>query len=306
MKIIITGGSGMVGTILTAQLTQNGHQVIILSRTPEKHQERMPAGAQVVAWDGKTANGWGQHAEGVDAIVNLAGVNIGARRWTKERKRAILESRLNAGRAVVQAIQQAKEKPKTVIQAGAVGYYGTSDDRLLSESAPAGKDYLAGVCAQWEASTAAVEEMGVRRVVFRSAVSLTVKENPLSAMLLQMRLFAGGPLGSGKQWFPWIHLEDMVSAMHYCIVNQDTSGTYNLVAPDLMTNATFEKTLARVMKRPAFMWAPGFALRLVLGEKAIVVLEGQRVDPSRLVQAGFKFAFPQAEAAIRDLLARGI
>jgi uncharacterized protein (TIGR01777 family) len=306
MKIIIPGGSGLIGTALTTLLARNSHQVIVLSRRPEIVQPRLPSGASAMLWDGMTTHGWGEQVEGADAVVNLAGENIGAQRWTPSRKHAILHSRVNAGKAVLQAILGAKAKPKMLLQASAVGYYGASDDRLLPETALAGDDFMAEICKPWENSTAAAEEAGVRRVVVRTGVVLSSRKGALPRLLLPMRLFIGGPLGSGRQPFPWIHLDDMAAALRFFIEHPETSGIYNLSAPGELTNASLARLLGRILHRPSFLPVPAFALRLLLGEMSAAVLEGQRVDPSRLIAAGFRFSHTQAEEALRDVLERGI
>lgn len=301
MRIIITGGSGLIGRALTADLTAEGYEVVVLSRSPEK-MKNLPTGATAHTWDGQSAAGWGHLADGAAAIVNLAGENLAAGRWTTERKRIIRDSRLNAGRAVVEAVEAATHKPEVVIQASAVGYYGPQNEQGITEENPAGQDFVAQVCAEWENSTAPVEAMGVRRVIIRTGLVLSTEGGALPRMLLPFKLFAGGPLGSGRQWLSWIHLADTVAAIRYLIEQPEASGPFNLTAPAPLTNATFGQTLGRVMHRPAIMPAPSFAIRLLFGEMATVVLDGQQALPYRLQQLGFTFQFPKAEAALQDLL----
>jgi hypothetical protein len=305
MRVIVTGGSGLIGTALTASLAADGHDVIVLSRSPER-LTGLPAGARAERWDGKSADGWGPLADGADAIVNLAGENIGGTslleilfaHWTPERKRRIRTSRLDAGRAVVQAVQLAGRRPKVLVQSSAVGYYGLGRESAQSEEAPPGQDFLARVCVEWEAATAPVESMGVRRVVLRSGVVLTRQGGILPLLLLPFRLFAGGRLGSGRQWFPWVHLDDQVAAMRFAIENDRARGTYNLSAPQPLRNREAAAIVARVLRRPAWLPVPAFALRLLLGEKHILVLDGQFAPPDRLQAAGFTFAKPRLEEAL--------
>jgi uncharacterized protein (TIGR01777 family) len=300
MKVIITGGTGLIGRALAQALRGEGCQVWVLSRSAKKAS---PApGVQVVQWDGETAEGWGQLVNEADALVNLAGENIGAGRWTKERKQRILSSRVSAGRAVTVAVQQASHRPKVLVQASAVGYYGVYDDRPLDEVSPAGSDYLAHTCMDWEATTQAVEQMGVRRVVVRTGVVLDKKEGALPRMLMPFRLMAGGPLGSGRQWLPWIHLRDEVDAMRFLIKDESARGAFNLTAPQPLTNAEFGKVIARVLRRPYWLPAPAFALRLLLGEMSTLVLDGQRPYPRRLQAMGYRFHFDEAEEALKDVL----
>jgi uncharacterized protein (TIGR01777 family) len=307
MRVVITGGTGMLGRALSGNLAADGHEVIVLSRLPER-VTGLPAGVRAGGWDGRTAEGWGHLADGADAIVNLAGANIAGEhffpsRWTEERKRVIRESRVNAGRAVVQAAEQASQKPGVVVQASGIGYYGFRGDELIAEDGQPGDDFGARLASQeWEPATAAVEGMGVRWVVMRTAPVLDADEGSLPRMLLPFRLFVGGPMGSGKQWLSWIHLHDYVRAVRFLIENEAAHGPFNLVAPEPLTNAEFGRTIGRVMGRPYYLPVPGFALKLAFGEVADVLLYGQRAIPQRLLDLGFEFRFPDAESALRDLL----
>lgn len=262
----------------------------------------MPAGVRCERWDGRTANGWGSLVDGADAIINLAGENIGAGRWTDKRKRAILDSRLNAGQAVVQAVEAAAHKPRVVIQASAVGYYGPHSDEEVTEDTPPGSDFLAQLTQDGEASTAGVEALGVRRVVIRTGVVLSKDGGALPRMMMPFRFFAGGRLGNGRQWFPWIHIADEVGAIRFLVENDAARGPFNLSAPVPLTNAAFTRLSGRRLKRPASMAVPAFALRLLFGEMATVLLDGQRAIPRRLLQLGFTFRFPEAGPALADLL----
>ena len=302
MRTIITGGSGLIGRALAAELAAAEHEVIVLSRTPGR-VGGLPAGVRAVGWDGRSAEGWQDLADGATAIVNLAGESIAAGRWTASRKQRIADSRHQAGAAVVQAVAGATTRPQVVIQASAVGYYGPRGDETITEDSAAGDDFLAQICVPWETSTEEVERLGVRRAIIRTGIVLSRDGGALPQMMLPFRLFAGGPLGSGRQGFPWIHLADEVRAIRWLIEREDASGPFNLAAPETLTNAEFGRVLGRVMRRPAFMPTPGFALRLVLGELSTLLLDGQRQVPQRLLDHGFTFRFPTAEAALRDLLA---
>jgi uncharacterized protein len=304
MKVIITGGTGMIGAALADAMARDGDEVILLSRSPQKGQAGLPAGVRLEGWDGRSAAGWGPLADGAQAIVNLAGESIAAGRWNASRKRSILESRTNAGQAVAAAIRQAKNPPRVLIQSSAVGYYGPCRDEIIAESASAGSDFLSQVCVAWEASTAEVEALGVRRVVIRTGVVLSLRDGAFPRMLMPFRFFLGGPVGSGRQWFPWLHLEDEVAAIRFLIENPQAAGAYNLSAPEPLTNRDFAKAIGKVLRRPAFFPAPAFAMRLLFGEMATLLLDGQRQVPERLLQAGFRFTYPQAEPALRALLAK--
>ena len=309
MRAIITGGTGLIGRALTAELAAHGHEVVILSRNPERGGGP-PAGARLVAWDGRTAAGWGGEVEAADVVVNLAGESIAGeslpailfRRWTAHQKQRLLESRVNAGRAVVEAIQAASRKPRLLMQASAVGYYGARRSEELGEGAASGDDALAQVCVEWEASTLAAETQGVRRVIIRTGVVLSPAGGVLPLVILPFRFFMGGRLGSGRQWFPWIHIADEVAAIRFLLENLGAKGAYNLTAPQAVSNAEVSRVIGRVMRRPSLVPVPGFLLRLVLGEKASIVLEGQRPAPRRLLELGYAFHYPEFEGAVRDLL----
>jgi uncharacterized protein (TIGR01777 family) len=301
MRVLITGGTGLIGRALSASLVADGHEVIVLSRSPEQ-ASGLPDGVRAEGWDARTAGGWGHLAEGAGAIVNLAGESIGSGRWTEERKERILQSRLDAGQAVVQAVEQATEKPGVLIQASGIGYYGPRGGEEIAEDASPGDDWLAQVAVQWEASTEPVEALGVRRVTIRTGVVLDAGEGALPRMVLPFRFFAGGPLAGGKQWLPWIHLQDEVSAIRFLIDNPEARGPFNLAGPNPVTNGQFSRALGRVLGRPSFVPAPGFALKLLLGEMSSLVLDGQRAVPKKLLDLGFVFQFLIAEAALKDVL----
>ena len=300
MRVIITGGTGLIGRALAADLAGDGYEAIVLSRRPER-VNGLPTGVRAERWDARSAEGWGTLANGADAIVNLAGETL-VGRWTAEHKRRIRDSRLNAGRAVVQAVEQAKVKPRAVVQASGAGYYGPCGDEEITEEASPGQDFLGRTAIEWEAATVAVEALGVRRVIIRSGPVLSAAGGVLPRLLLPFRFFVGGPLGSGRQWFPWIHVTDQARAIRFLIENEAASGAFNLAAPNPLTNAEFSRTVGRVIRRPAFVPVPASALRLALGEMSIVLLEGQRTIPRRLLALGFTFRFPKAEPALRDLL----
>ncbi len=241
-------------------------------------------------------------AEGATAIVNFAGESISAGRWTRARKYSILESRVNAGRAVVQAVGAAAHKPGVVVQASGVGFYGPRGDEEITEESPTGHDFLARTALDWESSTAPVEAVGVRRAVLRTGVVLSARGGALARMLLPFRLLLGGRMGRGDQWFPWIHIDDEIAAIRFLIDHQSASGPFNLTAPDPLTNADFSRLLRRQLRRPALMPTPRFAVRLLYGEMATILLDGQKAIPRNLLRLSFRFQFPGAAAALRDLL----
>lgn len=303
MRVIVTGGTGLIGHHLAMSLGVDGHEVAILSRNP-RQAGPMPESISFHEWDAKTADGWGHLAEGADAIVNLAGANIAGEgflpsRWTDERKKVILQSRLDAGRAVIAAIQEASDKPKALIQASAVGYYGThSMERDITEESSVGHDFLADTCQRWEASTAEAESMGVRRVVVRTGIVLDKDGGTLPRLSLPFKLFAGGAIGSGKQPMPWIHIVDQVNAIRFLIENEASKGAYNLTAPNPVTNRQLSTALGKALGRPSFMPTPAFAFRLAFGELSVLLTEGQKALPTRLQADGFTFTYPEIEMAL--------
>lgn len=301
MRIIIAGGTGMIGTALTKSLILDGHQVWILSRNPSTLN--MPEGARGVSWDGITTTGWGSLVSQVDAIVNLAGESLGSGLWTKARKLRITSSRVNAGKAITSAFTSSNPRPKTLIQASAVGYYGPHGSEPVTEDTSQGQGFLASVCEAWEASTQPVESMGIRRVVIRTGVVISKAAGALQRMLLPYKLFVGGPMGGGNQGFPWIHPIDEVAAIRFLLENDQALGAFNLSAPRPLSNADLGRVLSRVMRRPYWLPIPAIALKLLLGEMSVLVLEGQYLLPKRLLELGFGFKFEKIETALMDLLA---
>ena len=301
MRVVVTGGIGLIGRPLCAALAAGGDEVIVLSRNPTK-VKGLAQGVKVEQWDGKTAQGWGQLADGAGAIVNLAGEGIADGRWTTARKQRILDSRVEAGQAVMQAIAAASIKPKVLIQASAVGIYGPRTDEIITEQTSPGKDFLAQVCFDWEASTASAQsKFGVRRAIARTGIVISLDGGAFPQMALPFKLFAGGPVGSGKQYVPWIHIADEVRAIQFLIRNEKAEGAFNLSAPNPLTSKEFGKVLGQVLGRPSIMPAPAFALKAIFGEMSALLLSGQRQMPARLLELGFEFTYPQLEAALRNL-----
>jgi uncharacterized protein (TIGR01777 family) len=309
MRIVVTGGTGMIGRPLVKSLSADGHEVVVLSRQPEERRSDVPGNVQLAPWDCKTLGAWAEEVDGADAVINFAGEGIAGDsflpdRWTADKKRRIRDSRINAGSAVVEAIRQASVKPGLLLQASAVGYYGPRGDEIITEAVDPGHDFLAQTCIVWEDETAAVEAMGVRRIVTRTGLVLTEEGGPLGRLKLPYRLFGGMYFGNGRQWWSWIHINDEVKALTFLLESETASGPFNLTAPNPVTNRQFGKTLGRVMGRPSYMPVPGFAMRLLVGEVATVVVDGQRVVPEQLQALGFTFDFPELEPALRDVMSR--
>ena len=302
MKVVLAGGTGLIGRLLSRRLAADGHAVWVLSRHAEKAGMNGPA--TLVKWDGRTTAGWQHWVEEADAIVNLTGENIGASRWTPQRKALLRSSRLEPTQALVQAVQASSRKPVVWLQASAVGFYGPHRDEELDETAHAGSDELARLVVDWEEASRPVEDLGVRRIVARQGIVLDDREGALPRMLLPFHLFAGGPVGSGRQWISWISRVDIAGAMAFLLQNPAAGGVYNLTAPNPVTNARFGKTIGSVLRRPYWMPVPAFAMRLLFGEMATVVLDGQRVIPRRLLEAGYEFQHPDLNTALQDLFRR--
>jgi len=300
MRVVITGGSGLIGSEVARDLGSAGHEVVILTRDPTKVE--LPPNTRAVQWDGKSAAGWSSLLDGDTGILHLAGESIAAGRWSDAKKRRIRESRVESGQAVLAAIRQAAEKPRVLLQGSAVGYYGPCGDEVVTESHPPGRDFLAGVCVEWEGSTAEAESLGVRRAQLRTGVVLSRKGGALPRMAIPFRVMAGGPLGNGRQWFPWIHIADEVAAIRFLLEREDARGPFNLSAPHPLTSRDFSSALGRALRRPSLAPAPGFALRLALGEMADMLLHGQRAVPHRLLELGYAFRYPEALPALRSLL----
>jgi len=306
MRIIIAGGSGLIGSALTRDLRGDNHEVYILTRDTSRVSP-MDEGVKLYAWDGRTQQGWGNLVEDADAVINLAGANLAGEgffpaRWNKFRKSIILQSRIHAGQAVTEAIRSANVKPKVLVQASAIGYYGATNEQRVDELSKGGNDFSAQVCREWEQSTQEVEDIGVRRVVIRTGIVLSAQGGSLTRMMLPIKLFFGGPFGSGRQIMSWIHLSDEIQAIRYLIDNPETDGVYNLTSPHPVSNAEIGRKMARIMNRPYYLPIPGLAMRLAFGEVADVVLGRLDVQPTRLLNSGFKFAYPQIDMALADIL----
>ena len=276
MKVAIAGASGLIGTHLSKALRARGDEAIRLPR----------AGAAPI------------QVEGTDAVVNLAGASVAGKRWSPAWKKEILDSRVLTTRALADAIRAAAKKPRVLVNASAVGYYGGRGDEVLDEGSAPGNDFLAGVVKEWEREA---QRAGVRSVQVRTGVVLAKEGGALMRMLLPFKAFVGGPIGSGKQWFPWIHVADEVAAILWCIDSDALSGPVNLVAPGIVTMKDFAQALGRALHRPALFPVPAAPLRILLGEMAEVLLDGQRAVPKKLLDSGFRFRFAAVDEALRDL-----
>ena len=301
MKILVTGATGLIGSRLCQLLTGDGHTVIALSRSPERAKKLAVAAAY--KWQPEAELPPEQALNEVDAVVHLAGEPIAAHRWSDEQKRRIRDSRVVSTRNLVNALRLTATKPGVLVSSSAIGFYGDRADELLIESSPAGNDFMSEVCVSWEQEAERAKHFGVRVVVVRTGVVLSADGGALKKIVPPFRLGVGGPLGSGRQWFPWIHIEDIVGIFREAIFSTSLSGPINGTAPELATNAEFTRQLGRVLRRPAFLPVPEFALRGLMGEMANVLLGSQRVVPKAMLDAGYRFHYTSLAAALEGLLA---
>ena len=302
MKIAITGATGLVGSRLVSQLQQKGHQILVFTRNPSKAQRVFSSSndLEVVQYTPQESGEWQKRVSGCDAIVNLAGQAI-AERWSPQQKTAIMESRQMVTRKLVEAIAMAEDKPKVLVSGSAIGYYGTSDTAAFEETSSSGNDFLSQVCQNWEAEAQKVTEYGVRLVIIRIGIVLA-NGGALGKMIGPFKMFAGGPIGSGKQWFSWIHRDDLVNLIAQAIEREDMSGVYNATAPNPVRMSQLCQTLGEVMNRPSWLPVPDFVLELLLGDGAIVVLEGQQVLPKKTTAAGFDYKYPELKPALAEIV----
>lgn len=293
MNVLVTGGTGFVGKVLVERLRARDEQVTILTRTPERMRDARP-GVSYAAWPVDVA--------AFDAIVNLAGAGIADRRWTEAYKRELRASRIDGTRRLVDAMSKSSKRPSVLVSASAVGYYGDRGEEELPESARPADDFLARLCVEWEAEAERARRLGVRVVTTRSGHVLGPDGGALEPMRRAFAFGLGGPFGNGRQWMPWIHVDDVASLVIHAIDHGATSGPLNAVAPGVVRQREFARTLGRVMSRPAIVPAPRFALRIVLGELADALLASARAVPERTLATAFAFRFPELEPALRDVL----
>ncbi|WP_026082499.1 thylakoid membrane protein ThyD [Mastigocladopsis repens] len=305
MKVAIAGATGFVGSRLVERLHEEGWRVVVLTRNTTYAQKVFPPTAfsnvEIVAYTPTALGAWQSAISGCDGVVNLAGEPIGEGRWTPERKQEILNSRKLATQNIVDAIVNANPKPSVLVNASAIGYYGTSETATFDETSSPGHDFLAQVCQTWEAEATKVTEAGVRLVILRLGIVLGMG-GALGKMITPFKLFAGGPLGSGQQWFSWIHLDDVVNLILQALTQPEMQGVYNATAPHPVRMSQLSQTMGKVMNRPSWLPVPAFALETLLGDGAMVVLEGQQVVPKRTLGSGFEFKYPNLEPALVKIL----
>ena len=302
MKILITGGTGFIGTPLGLELRNSKHTVVVTTRRQINSPPFNKGGmGGVITWNPPDLISSDVISK-FDAVINLAGEPIAPGRWTKGRKELILTSRISTTRALVDSIKNAKKKPKALISASAIGYYGAHGDEHLTEDTAPANDFLADVCKQWEAEAFRAKEFGVRVVVVRIGGVLESDGGALPQMMVPFKFFVGGPLGSGKQWFSWIHRDDVVGIIKYALDNDNFSGPVNATAPNPVTNTEFSAALGKALKRPSWFAVPGFIVKLTFGELGSVLLTGQRVFPEKALKAGYQFKYTAVQDALKAII----
>ncbi len=304
MRIVVSGGTGFIGRSLCASLCQEGHRVTLLTRRKEEAQRSCGSTVTAVEWNGREAGAWEHCLEGADAIINLAGAPIADGRWTEARKRLLTESRVLTTRLLVEATSRCSSKPRTLVSASGIGYYGASDDRILDESAARGQGFLADLCLAWEAEALRAAEFGVRVVMLRTGMVLEQDGGALPKMLLPFQFFTGGPIMPGTQWVSWIHRRDHIGLTQWALSTPSVSGPVNVVAPEAVTMNRFCEGLGRVIHRPSWLPVPGFALSMALGELGTLMTTGQRVSPAKARSGGYVFHYPTLETALRAIVTK--
>jgi len=298
MKILITGASGLIGKALQRSFTDKGYELLLASRgDPKKSNE--------IQWSVEEGFREEDHGrlEGLDAVIHLAGESIAGLRWTDEKKKEMRESRVKGTRNLINTLAELKEKPKVLIAASAMGFYGDRGDEIVTEGSRAGDNFLAEVAKEWEMESRRAEDLGIRTVLLRTAIVLSKDGGALATMLTPFKLGVGGVIGSGKQWMSWVSLDDVVGIINYAMENQHLRGAINVASPNPVTNEEFTKTLGDVLYRPTILPLPEFAVNLMFGEMGdTLLLNSTRVEPKRLKEAGYEFKFPDLKSALENAL----
>lgn len=299
-RVVIAGGSGFIGSHLVKRLAANGYNVHILTRSAAGRR----SGEQitVVEWDGKNQGEWSATLEGAYAVINLSGASIGAKRWTAARKMEIIRSRVDSTMALVEGMRGSGKRPSVMINSSGIGYYGDSGDALMDETGPGGTDFLAETVKEWESAAAEASSAGVRHVALRTGLVLGKQAVALKRMMFPFQLFVGGPIGSGKQWISWVHLDDVVDGMLFAAKTESVSGPVNLCSPEPVRMKQFCDELGKALRRPSWIPVPSLALRLMLGEMSDIILTGQRAVPRKLEDAGYRFQFGTIRSAFANIL----
>lgn len=299
MHILLTGGTGLIGQALCRFWSGQGHQLTVWSRRPEQVARLCGQSVRAIARLDELGE------QPVDAIINLAGAPIADRPWTRKRRLLLWESRIGLTEQLLAWLEKRQQRPQLMISGSAVGWYGDSGERDLDENAaPAKEDFASQLCIAWEETAQRAETLGLRVIIVRTGLVLSDRGGFLQRLLTPFKFGMGGPIGNGRQWMPWVHVQDQIGAIDFLLNHSGASGPYNVCAPAPVRNGEFAKTLAAVLHRPAFMPMPALALKIVLGELSVLLLGGQRVRPNRLQEAGYTFRFTDLRAALDDLLGR--
>ena len=299
MKIMVAGGTGFIGKALVSQLKNIGHEIILLSRSDRSSTDNA---LRCRKWDGRTLGEWADELKTTDAVINLVGAPIAEKRWSKKQKEIIVDSRVQATRVIVQAIEKSEPKPKILINASAIGYYGNVPEGDITEISPKGRGFLADTCSMWEKEAEVVEKFGVRTVLLRNGIVLGEGGGVLSKMIPPFQFFVGGPLGSGRQWVSWIHREDAAGVILFALGKNEISGPVNTTAPNPVRMRDFCRAIGKVLNRPSWISVPAFALKLMLGEMSEMLLGGQKAIPQKLLAHHYAFKFPNLQVALRNIL----
>ncbi|MFZ4621238.1 MAG: TIGR01777 family oxidoreductase [Bacteroidota bacterium] len=304
MKIIITGGTGFIGTHLLHTLSKEEHSIVLLTRRASARKSVGRSDVRYLQWDPLVRGEWMKEVDGADVIINLIGKGVFEERWNARVKKQILESRIIPTQLMVEAVSAAKVRPSLMISASAVGFYGSRADEIITEDSSGGDDYLADVVRQWESAAYAAEQFGVRVATPRIGLVLEKSGGMIGKMLLPFQLFVGGPIGSGRQFLPWVHMDDVVRGILFPMQQSTFSGIYNLVSPHAVTMNEFSKTFGSVLHRPSWLPVPDFALSILYGEGAKTILSGQNAVPKKLISSGYQFTYSDLRTALQNILTK--
>ena len=301
-KIIVTGATGLIGRKLCSKLLEQGNEITIFTRNPEAAKKAMKDAKKYVKWNYNNPEEWKDYLNETDSVIHLAGTNLGAKRWNYDFKKELYNSRIESTRQLVNTIKNCEDKPKSFITASAVGFYGERGEEVLIEKNIPGKNFLSNLCSGWEKEAEKIEDQNVRRVSLRIGLTLSNEGGVLRKFLPPFKIFMGGPLGNGKQWFPWIHIEDLINILIHTIKTESLQGPVNVASPEIVRMKEFAKTLGKILKRPSLLPVPNFAIRIAAGELGKYAVMSQRASVEKILNAGYKFKFEKLEDALRDLL----